>query len=221
MPTLKIELLDYSLPGSGKGDSADFDETVRRDSDGLPLIAGKHLKGLIRQALRCGSEWGWLPTIADSYQQPDEQNRPLDWSRLLFGASLLEDGRNQSDTHIDESERGMTADEGYAGRLHISNALLPQAVADHLRNHPEQQSLLFVPIGSNRINEYGATVEHSRRRIEVVIPLTFYATLTPTDELPTNWQAVIQTVLPLISAIGKQRRRGYGRAQLTLLTEGV
>lgn len=201
MPILKIDLLDYTLPGTGKADDSDLDEIVQRDGEGLPMIAGKHLKGLLRQAVRCGEQWGWLAT------KPPTN----DWSHYLFGSSVIEDG--------------LTADQSQPGRLHIGNALLSQPVADYLLANPAQIPFLYAPVGANSCNEYGVSKTHSRRRIEVMVPLTLYAKITPigsgSEPLSDHWFATVQDALPLIMAVGKMRRRGYGRACLSLLTDGA
>lgn len=195
MPTLQIELLDYTLPGTGKADENDLDEIVLRDNEGLPMIPGKHLKGLLRQAVRCGQAWKWLTTMP-----PQEK----DWEHYLFGTSVIEDG--------------LTADQSQPGRLHIGNALLSQPVADYLLANPAQIPFLYAPVGANSCNEYGVSKTHSRRRIEVIVPMTLYAPIHPIGPLPDeNWLTILKTVLPLITAVGKLRRRGYGRACLTVV----
>jgi hypothetical protein len=56
--------------------------------------------------------------------------------------------------------------------------------------------------------------------MEVIVPLTLYATL---DEVPNaphkvaNWHKAIEQTLGLIQAVGAHRTRGLGRAVVTLV----
>lgn len=56
--TLQIELLDYWHVGSGKGRGSHLDAIVDRDSQKLPYIPGKMVKGVLRQAVHCLESWG-------------------------------------------------------------------------------------------------------------------------------------------------------------------
>ena len=65
----------------------------------------------------------------------------------------------------------------------------------------------------------GVATNKSLRGIEVVIPLTLYATL---NEVPSakfkipNWHKLLEPALPLIQAVGAHRSRGLGRAVVSL-----
>lgn len=57
---LVVDILDYWLPGTGQAAGTHFDETADREC-GLPYLGGKHLKGLLRNAVQCAEHWGQAP----------------------------------------------------------------------------------------------------------------------------------------------------------------
>jgi len=55
--SLEIELIDYWHVGNGRGRGSHVDSVVDRESNGLPYIPGRMLKGLLRQAVYCLESW--------------------------------------------------------------------------------------------------------------------------------------------------------------------
>ena len=55
--SLEIELFDYWHVGNGKGRGSHLDSVVDRESNGLPYIPGRMIKGILRQAVYCLEEW--------------------------------------------------------------------------------------------------------------------------------------------------------------------
>ena len=58
--TLSIEVRSYWHAGGGRGGGLVVDAVVHRDADGLPVLSGRHLKGLLRDALERAQAWGWF-----------------------------------------------------------------------------------------------------------------------------------------------------------------
>jgi CRISPR/Cas system CMR subunit Cmr4 (Cas7 group RAMP superfamily) len=57
--TLHIRLQTYWHAGTGRGLGAAVDAAAYRDADGLPALPGRHIKGLLRDALEQAQAWGW------------------------------------------------------------------------------------------------------------------------------------------------------------------
>ncbi len=57
---LVLELRSFWLHANGEGGGADFDLVMERDRDGLPLLRGRHVAGLLRLALTRADCWGWF-----------------------------------------------------------------------------------------------------------------------------------------------------------------
>jgi hypothetical protein len=62
---LHMEIATYWHAGTGRGISLQVDSLVRRDRRGLPLLPGRTVKGLLRDALSLAGDLGWVaPTLA-------------------------------------------------------------------------------------------------------------------------------------------------------------
>lgn len=117
---------------------------------------------------------------------------------------------------------GAGADDGdtWFGLIRVSDAVLADDICYHLLKNQELVTGLYRTLHATAIKyETGTAVNKSLRGIEVVIPLTLYATL---DEVPIalhktpNWHELIRPSLSLIQAVGAHRSRGLGRAVVTL-----
>ena len=191
---LKIRLLGYWHAGGGRGAGAVVDSVVRRDASGLPLLPGRHLKGLLSDACRRAESWSW-----PGFEQGI--------TALLFGSAAASD----TGTHA-----GSTP-----GSLRISDARLPQGLAEWLGSDSGRQFQphLFRDFYATAIDgESGIAREKSLRGIEVSIPLELVATVGPVPggRPPAGWQERIEALLPLVDAVGAHRSRGLGRAVLSL-----
>jgi hypothetical protein len=58
--TLHIEVATYWHAGTGRGVSLQVDSLVRRDRRGLPILPGRTVKGLLRDAVRLAGVLGWV-----------------------------------------------------------------------------------------------------------------------------------------------------------------
>ncbi|RMG29611.1 MAG: hypothetical protein D6721_05670 [Gammaproteobacteria bacterium] len=194
---LEIELLGYWHAGGGRGAGAVLDAVVHRDPNGLPVLPGRHLKGLLRDALARAEAWDW-PGV------------PTGSTETLFGAPARE-GKGKEHPPAPSSP----------GCLRVSDATLPDELAHWLAGSGGKGSLphLFRSLYATAIDhETGTARDRSLRGIEVVVPLTLFSRITPVPdrEPPPDWQDRIRAVLPLIDAVGAHRTRGLGRAILRL-----
>ncbi len=185
---LKIDIQSYWHPGTGSGRGSDVDAVTHRDAQGLPLLPGKTLKGILRDAV---SRW----------EQFTKTSNAPSLAEQLFGA-------------------GADADEKWSGSVRVSDAVLADDIRYYLLEDKNLVTGLYRSIHATAIeHDTGTAVNKSLRGIEVIVPLTLYATL---DEVPNakypvaNWQKTIEQSLGLIQAIGAHRTRGLGRAVVTL-----
>jgi hypothetical protein len=211
---LTLEILSYWHCGSGLGRGPALDAVVRRGRNGLPILPGKTLKGLLRDAAREAEGLGLL-----------EQGT----SSRLYGSDPFEEERGAEEAEATlEACRYRTT----RGICHIGTAWpggSQQEVAC-MKDWAEQPgsrlavSQLFRSLASTKIDENGIASDKSLRSIEVVVPMTLYAELAWTggdraEESETtqqNWLRWIETSLPFLRGVGGHRTRGLGRTMAKL-----
>lgn len=208
--SLHFEFVDYWHAGTGMTGGNHLDALVQKDADGLPLLNGRHIKGLLRQAVRLNEKWGALPIFSE-LAAAAELRSVKDWETLLFGS------RNQADD----------SNTTQAGVLFISDARLTPAESCYI----QQQGLapqLFRTLFNTRINEQGVADDKSLRAIEVAVPMQLTAeleidsmALLSDDSLLTNIRSVIEHSLPLIRYAGGGRTRGLGRVRVTMTDQAA
>jgi len=186
---LQVDIRAYWHAGGGRGAGAVLDAVVYRDADGLPVLPGRHLKGLLRDAVARAASWDWdgYAGLAERlFGRPAETRRASEPGCLRLSDARLPDG----------VVAWLRSNEGKAHRAALFRALDATAIDA----------------------DTGTADGHSLRGIEVTVPLTLYARIEPVPgrEAPEDWPARIAEVLPLIDAVGGWRTRGLGRAVLTL-----
>ncbi len=190
---LNIDLKSYWHAGGGRDAGSVYDAIVQRDPDGLPILPGRHLKGLLRDAVMRAEAWGWdyFEGLTDTLFG---KRNPVDGGESQQGCLRI------SDATLPETQQNWLASKSGKG-------LLPG---------------LFAGLYSTAV-EYatGTARNHSLRGIEVTIPLLLQARIEPLPgtTLPDGWHERIREVLPLIDAVGAHRSRGLGRAVITLEEE--
>lgn len=191
---LIVDIRSYWHPGGGRGRGMVLDAAAHRASDGLPALPGRHLKGLLREALEMAQHWQW----------PGYEGL----SARLFGARSGDPG----------AEGGVPA----PGCLRVSDARLPSALADYLRGPPGSGLVpgLFRALYATAVeHESGSARDKSLRGIEVIVPMQVVARIEPIpgrEAPPGDWPQRLGKVLPLVPAVGAHRSRGLGRAVLSL-----
>lgn len=205
--TLVVDVRSYWHAGTGRGSGSHLDAVVARDREGFPLLPGRTLKGLLREAVARAQAWGWLGDIDDGAGQPD-------LTRRLFGPAPDDGGGT-------EGTPG-----GWCGLLRVGDARLPRTVrAAILAAEAEGEALregLFRTHFATAIDpERGTPREGALRGMEVAVPLRLEAPVSvhPSArhvELRERWHAILERALPLVRAVGADRSRGFGRAVLSL-----
>jgi len=187
---LNIDLKSYWHAGGGRDGGRVYDAVVQRDPDGLPLLPGRHLKGLLRDAATRAEAWDW-----EGFK---DLAKTLFGSRNPAGGGLSQRGCLRiSDARLPEPQRRWLASEG--GRK-----LIPA---------------LFSGLYNTAVrHDTGSALDQSLRGIEVTIPVQLQACIDPVpgQTPPDGWAERIRELLPLIDAVGAHRSRGLGRAEITL-----
>ena len=176
-----IEFFSNWHCGSGLAAGADVDALVVKDSDGLPYIPGRTLKGLLREAAT-------------------ELSSDSDLVRKIFGIS--------AEPEKDEKEKETSApDKKRIGEAFFGNATLTDGatiIAAKLTPH------LFQTFASTAIDEItGIAKDNSLRKIETVVPCTLKGQIKniPNDE----GLQLIEEAMQMVKRMGTGRNRGYGR----------
>ena len=196
MRWLKVELLSYWHAGSGRGEGPAADALVIRTPEGLPLLPGKTLKGLLRRTAALAEEAGKLEvgrTRALFGGQPDD-DAPLGTRRFSTSPGQLRVGNAElgEDNETREVWRAWArADQG--------RALVPG---------------IFERISSTAIGEDGLVKDRTLRTVEVTVPVTLYAKVDA-DEPGDDWARDLESCLPLLRELGSRRSRGLGRCRVT------
>lgn len=200
---LTVAIHSYWHAGTGRTSGSHVDSLVEKDKNGIPLLNGKHLKGLLRDAVSRAAYWGWF----DDLELPVANQALAGW---LFGS------QNNSVNEDDSSRFDTTA-----GLIFVSNAELP--LSDHMilskKGSEKLKAGLFRHVFSTAIDEQtGTAKDQSLRGIEVVIPLTLNAEITfnGDQQAATEVFNVLEKSLSLIDHVGGMRNRGLGRATLSL-----
>lgn len=208
---LQVDFINYWHVGSGRGNGSQVDALCARDADGLPVLPGRQLKGLLRHAVRRAEGWGWMEELAlpPGPLQSHEQ--------LLFGSSSQEEDRFSTEPGV------LLVD---CARLPANErAWLAAAGEEDLRGE------LFSELFSTAIDELGSARRFSLRGLEVSIPLQLQAALrlevtTVQPDLRAQQRACIASgsawkaldcALPLLDALGANRSRGLGEARVRLI----
>ncbi len=189
--TIIIDLTSYWHAGGGRGAGRVYDAVVHRDRDGLPVLPGRHLKGLLRDACARAEAWSW----------PGFERGT---TAALFG----------------EAPETVTDRPPKPGCLRVGDATLPEDLSRWLATDGRAYlPHLFRGLYSTAVeHETGTAEKHSLRGMEVTVPLTLTARIEPLPgrQAPEDWPQRIEAALCLIDAVGAHRSRGLGRAHLSL-----
>ncbi len=195
---LKIDIQQYWRSGTGKGEGSRLDATTIKDELGLPMLPGRHIKGLFRHAMMAMVEWNQCPK---------------EIVQKFFGYGPLDD-------------QSMSRFESQMGQLSFSSAYLSDDWLKYfksLENQNIQQkqtlvSLFYQSIKQTAIEDELAK-EQSLRTLEVAVPVELYAEISG-DFTEAEWK-VLQKACALIRSVGSQRTKGLGRAVLTISQKGI
>lgn len=204
---IKFSLSSYWQVASGAGADSVADSVVLKDAHGLPLIPGRTVKGLLRDAMELASRSGRVAP-----------ERVVRW----FGSNLPGHGEGPRPADGDHQEllleqaRFSTEE----GQLWFGSATLPEAwrawasTADQEAKDPILSSL-FTYVASTAIDKDGVAEEHSLRVAQVAVPMDLEAEIRGPADDPA-WVEDLRASLPLLRALGSRRSRGFGRVDASL-----
>ena len=200
---LTLNIQNYWRAGTGRGGGSAYDEMVYRNSYGLPVLPGRTLKGLLRDACWRAEQWGHIGEGTTSQ---------------LFGMRFNHEGKS-----VDPNDK---SDRPYAGRIRVSSAELEEETRNYLqwRRQDDREDFegltanFYRTLSSTAIKD-GSAKDQSLRTSEVTIPLKLVANITIRDgekESAENYAKHLKKCLPLVRAVGNNRTRGLGRVQITM-----
>jgi hypothetical protein len=214
---LVITMHGWWHAGTGRGEGTAVAARVARTPAGLPMVAGKTLKGLCREAMTRAMELGWLPAVTE-----DQLFRWFGRPSLLRSAKL-ERSRQALEERVAEVQAVREFEaarfDTKGGDLWFSNATLGRDDAGRAAweawapGNIDKVAELYGELASTAIDERGLAKEGTLRVIEVAVPLTLYADVICDDEQSFR---SLETALPLLRALGSHRTRGLGRASFVL-----
>lgn len=205
---LCFEFENYWHAGTGITGGNHLDAIVQKDSLGLPVLNGRHIKGLLRQSVRLNEAWGAFSDIA----KPAVADLPTEsehyWEDLLFGS------RNQEES----------SDKTRSGVLFVSDACLTSQESNYISEQGLAENL-YKTLFNTRVNAQGVAEDKTLRAIQVSVPMALTAELEintqkaeadDSQQLLTALVKIIETSLPLIRYAGGHRTRGLGRVAVTM-----
>jgi CRISPR/Cas system CSM-associated protein Csm3 (group 7 of RAMP superfamily) len=187
---LRWEFLSFWQSSSGKGEHTRLDALTARDPQGLPVLPGRTIKGLFREAAQQLVLWGQLDQeqVISLFGKPDDAK-----SSAGTGNGLL------------------VFDSAFVSR-ELAAAYAKQEITREMIYRDIAQTAIDRETGSAR--------DHSLRRIEVVVPLTLYSnvSLLATNG-PALDAALLGKIAREVRYAGSLRKRGLGRVEVKLETK--
>lgn len=198
MPTLEIDFQSYWISGSGRGEGFAVDVETILDEDGLPFLPGRHVKGVLRDAVRKLLEI-----------RTDEDPQIPDW---LFGVGTRTAAR---------------LDRPGAGLLSVRDARLPNELRSAAIRNPTLRGRMFRTLASTAIQEQGIAKAGSLRTLRVAVPLLVLSDISfDTDRLASlpphaaslevSWSDLVDRALVFVTALGAGRHKGFGQAAVSI-----
>lgn len=210
---LAIRFLDYWQAGSGQSGGGVVDSVALKDHAGLPVLPGRHLKGLLRQSAVSAEAWGWFDHLRPA---PD-----VNLAQWLFG----------SEAQMESDGDSLGREKTQPGMVRVASAVLPDDERHWLAHKDNSAAVghLYRELFTTAISlDTGAAKRHSLRGLEVCVPLTLQARV---DIAPApghqdyarqaSWLAegkaweLLGKSVALIENLGAWRTRGLGRAELS------
>ncbi len=195
----KIKFHSEWHAGSGLTSGSDLDALVVKDTDGLPFVPGKTLKGLFQEAAfelfgeSFKAEYDKLP------KGQSDKNTLEHFIPKVFGF-FDEKKVKESKLHV-------------KGTAFFSNAVLSASLQKEAKDCGVVD-YFYRDITSTAIRDNGIAEKGSLRRMQTVIPCELVATISKVDE---KYEADLIKCLKYIKRLGQNRNRGLGRCTLEVV----
>lgn len=210
---LELDILSWWHPGTGRGDGAAADAVVRKGPDGMPVLPGRTVKGLLRAAARLGVQAGCFEAEREA---------------RLFGSAIAGGEKVGEANRVRRLERARYR--AFRGALRVDNGQLGRGAAlraDWSRlgraaeaDDPVASGLvanLRRPFSSTRLDDRGMAANNTLRTIEVYVPMTLYVPLELPGATLEDWRALDLVARIFLRALGSRRTRGFGRCAARIL----
>ena len=235
--TLTLDIATYWLHARGEGGGADFDLVMDTDNEGLPLLRGRQVTGLLRLALTRAEAWGWFDT---------EKAEKSGKGEIAALAKAIKGNKGDATYLITELLVGARSDgrwkglESIPGCLAIGSAVVPERIRKALvdpatdKIDAATKAALFRRVESTAIDELrGVAKEKHLRSVEAAIPLplAFDVAFAPEDlraymhhqpdelaalnVIAEKWRSWLEIAWPLLDEVGAKRTRGFGRLRFS------
>lgn len=86
---IDIDIATWWISATGRGRAAAHDASTVTDEDGLPLLPGRHLKGLVRAALTVAEGWGHVASGTTARLCGERNDRADAAACVSFGNGLM------------------------------------------------------------------------------------------------------------------------------------
>jgi CRISPR/Cas system CSM-associated protein Csm3 (group 7 of RAMP superfamily) len=163
-----------------------LDLLVIKDKDRLPFIPGKTIKGLVREAVEEINGFAG--------------NTNADLIKKAFG--LFEKDKNGKEIKVEKGDCFFT-------NAALTADLQIAIVSNKLQEH------LYRSVASTAIDDDGIAIEHSLRKMEVVVPCELKGEIL---DVPDGCEKIIKDGLQFIKRLGQNRNRGLGRCVIENIT---
>ena len=187
-----LKMQGYWAIGSGKGGGDEVDNRIDRDSDGLPYVPGKMLKGLIKDA-------------CFRLQHAGNENYKL--IKDIFGSS--EESKDLNRTATKKSS------------IYISDARLAPSIRSVLllEDYQSSKDNLTRNIYSTAISEKTGTAEDkSLRGYEVAVPMELQARIE-CECSKDDFESIKKAASKFVYAVGSHKSRGLGEVVIEFRDE--
>jgi hypothetical protein len=197
---LQFELRSAATFGRGDGVAGLVDREVEHDTDGLPFLRGRTLRGLLAE----------------------------ECANLLYAVGLQQSAHTWGETAyaLFGQPGSTTAD---TGMLRVGDARLPESLRDAVRQAIERKELksegvlesLTAVRRQTSMNVFGAPEKGSLRAMRVILPGTiFEAALSFNGDPDEKMMGLLAACMLALRRAGTGRNRGRGRLSARLLDEG-
>lgn len=189
--TLVFELLDYWRCGAGHGSGRLLDATVVKTPAGLPMIPGRTIRGLCRDAVARAEAFGHLPEGT---------------TEAMFGSQRPTAGADTQSRFTTNS-----------GAWTCSNATLGadwEAFAAST-THKDVLSRFFDTHASTKLDEHRVAEGGTLRTVEVAVPCTLVCEWECEDD-DLDVAQILSACVGTIRSLGVARSRGFGRARVSV-----
>ena len=190
--TMILKMQGYWAVGSGKGGGNEVDNRIDRDSEGLPYVPGKMLKGLIKDACTRLNQAG-----KNAYSFVND----------IFGSSEENEGYKRTSTK--------------SGKIFISDARLSPALRAALleEENADAKNNITRNIYSTAIDDKSGTAKKaSLRGYEVAVPMELYSTLE-CDCDKAVFDCIKSAASKFVYAVGSHKSRGLGEVVIEFKDE--